>query len=339
MVFNHLIGVRFPVGPPLNNMFKIAIVEKIDESGLKLLEKHPDFEFDVIENISKENLIKELPKFDGLTLRVANLDSEILINCKKLKVISRHGVGYDNIDLNYIKKNKITLLITANANAVAVAEHAINLMFSVNRKLDQQITSVKNGKWMDDVKGDLEEFHTLVDKRIGIIGLGRIGSRVAKRLRGWECELVYYDNLDFETNYIKDSGAKYLELHELLETSDIITIHVPLDRTTKHMISKEEFRLMKKTAIFINTCRGPVVDEKAMIEALLNNEIFAAGLDVTEIEPIENNNPLLKMENVIITPHLATKAIESQKNAYENSLKNASKVLNGNIADSIVKPV
>ena len=212
-------------------------------------------------------------------------------------------------------------------------------MFSVNRKLDQQITSVKNGKWMDDVKGDLEEFHTLVDKRIGIIGLGRIGSRVAKRLRGWECELVYYDNLDFETKYIKDSGAKYLELNELLETSDIITIHVPLDRTTKHMISKEEFRLMKKTAIFINTCRGPVVDEKAMIEALLDNEIFAAGLDVTEIEPIENNNPLLKMENVIITPHLATKAIESQKNAYENSLKNASKVLNGNIADSIVKPV
>ena len=162
---------------------------------------------------------------------------------------------------------------------------------------------------------------------------------MAKRLHGWECELVYYDNLDFETKYIKDSGAKYLELNELLETSDIITIHVPLDRTTKHMISKEEFRLMKKTAIFIYTCRGPVVDEKAMIEALLDNEIFAAGLDVTEIEPIENNNPLLKMENVIITPHLATKAIESQKNAYENSLKNASKVLNGNIADSIVKPV
>ena len=256
-----------------------------------------------------------------------------------LKLIQTFSAGTDWLDKIKLSELGVDVANNNGANAVAVAEHAINLMFSVNRKLDQQITSVKNGKWMDDVKGDLEEFHTLVDKRIGIIGLGRIGSRVAKRLRGWECELVYYDNLDFETNYIKDSGAKYLELHELLETSDIITIHVPLDRTTKHMISKDEFRLMKKTAIFINTCRGPVVDEKAMIEALLSNEIFAAGLDVTEIEPIENDNPLLKMENVIITPHLATKAIESQKNAYENSLKNASKVLNGNIADSIVKPV
>ena len=238
-----------------------------------------------------------------------------------LKLIQTFSAGTDWLDKIKLSELGVDVANNNGANAVAVAEHAINLMFSVNRKLDQQITSVKNGKWMDDVKGDLEEFHTLVDKRIGIIGLGRIGSRVAKRLRGWECELVYYDNLDFETNYIKDSGAKYLELHELLETSDIITIHVPLDRTTKHMISKDEFRLMKKTAIFINTCRGPVVDEKAMIEALLNNEIFAAGLDVTEIEPIENHNPLLKMENVIITPHLATKAIESQKNAYENSLK------------------
>ena len=256
-----------------------------------------------------------------------------------LKLIQTFSAGTDWLDKIKLSELGVDVANNNGANAVAVAEHAINLMFSVNRKLDQQITSVKNGKWMDDVKGDLEEFHTLVDKRIGIIGLGRIGSRVAKRLRGWECELVYYDNLDFETNYIKDSGAKYLELHELLETSDIITIHVPLDRTTKHMISKDEFRLMKKTAIFINTCRGPVVDEKAMIEALLNNEIFAAGLDVTEIEPIENDNPLLKMENVIITPHLATRAIESQKNAYENSLKNATRIVKGEKPQSIIKAI
>ena len=256
-----------------------------------------------------------------------------------LKLIQTFSAGTDWLDKIKLSELGVDVANNNGANAVAVAEHAINLMFSVNRKLDQQITSVKNGKWMDEVKGDIEEFHTLVDKRIGIIGLGRIGSRVAKRLRGWECELVYYDNLDFETNYIKDSGAKYLELHELLETSDIITIHVPLDRTTKHMISKDEFRLMKKTAIFINTCRGPVVDEKAMIEALLNNEIFAAGLDVTEIEPIEINNPLLKMENVIITPHLATRAIESQKNAYENSLKNATRIVKGEKPQSIIKAI
>ena len=256
-----------------------------------------------------------------------------------LKLIQTFSAGTDWLDKIKLSELGVDVANNNGANAVAVAEHAINLMFSVNRKLDQQITSVKNGQWMDDVKGDIEEFHTLVGKRIGIIGLGRIGSRVAKRLHGWECELVYYDNLVLETKYVQDSGAKYLELHELLETSDIITIHVPLDRSTKHMISKNEFKLMKKTAIFINTCRGPVVDEKAMIEALLNNEIFAAGLDVTEIEPIEKDNPLLKMENVIITPHLATRAIESQKNAYENSLKNATRIVKGEKPQSIIKAV
>ena len=105
MVFNHLIGVRFPVGPP-KKMFKIAIVEKIDDEGLKLLDKHSNFEYEIIEDVSKENLIKQLPKFDGLTLRVAKLDAEILNVCKKLKVISRHGVGYDNVDSNYLKKIK-----------------------------------------------------------------------------------------------------------------------------------------------------------------------------------------------------------------------------------------
>ncbi|MBI63974.1 MAG: lactate dehydrogenase [Chloroflexi bacterium] len=328
------------LGPTKGN-----IKSKIDDKTIKELnsyaKNYKELElFYVDTSQSIEKVIEQCK--NALVIFPTTIFPEITFIAEKipsLKLIQTFSAGTDWLDKIKLSELGVDVANNNGANAVAVAEHAINLMFSVNRKLDQQITSVKNGQWMDDVKGDIEEFHTLVGKRIGIIGLGRIGSRVAKRLHGWECELVYYDNLVLETKYVQDSGAKYLELHELLETSDIITIHVPLDRSTKHMISKNEFKLMKKTAIFINTCRGPVVDEKAMIEALLNNEIFAAGLDVTEIEPIEKDNPLLKMENVIITPHLATRAIESQKNAYENSLKNATRIVKGEKPQSIIKAV
>ena len=328
------------LGPTKGN-----IKSKIDDKTIKELnsyaKNYKELElFYVDTSQSIEKVIEQCK--NALVIFPTTIFPEITFIAEKipsLKLIQTFSAGTDWLDKIKLSELGVDVANNNGANAVAVAEHAINLMFSVNRKLDQQITSVKNGQWMDDVKGDIEEFHTLVGKRVGIIGLGRIGSRVAKRLHGWECELVYYDNLVLETKYVQDSGAKYLELHELLETSDIITIHVPLDRSTKHMISKNEFKLMKKTAIFINTCRGPVVDEKAMIEALLNNEIFAAGLDVTEIEPIEKDNPLLKMENVIITPHLATRAIESQKNAYENSLKNATRIVKGEKPQSIIKAV
>ncbi|MGA0276184.1 MAG: 2-hydroxyacid dehydrogenase, partial [Dehalococcoidia bacterium] len=178
-----------------------------------------------------------------------------------------------------------------------------------------------------------------VGKRVGIIGLGRIGSRVAKRLAGWECELVYHDVVEHDDDYVAATGAKKVDLDELFSTSDIITLHVPLDRVTTHMISDREFGLMKSTAILINTCRGPVVDENALIRALESGEIFAAGLDVTEIEPIEPDNPLPTMTNVVVTPHLATRALESELNASQFTMENAGRVVRGEGADWIVKPV
>ena len=192
---------------------------------------------------------------------------------------------------------------------------------------------------MEGVEGDRTEFHTLVGKRIGIIGLGRIGSRVAKRLAGWECEIVYTDIVNHDEDYIAATGAQRVELDELLSTSDIVTLHVPLDRVTKHMISDRELELMKPNAILINTCRGPVVDENSLIRALEAKTIFAAGLDVTEIEPIEDDNPLPTMPNVIVTPHLATRALESELNAAQFTMENAGRVVRGEEPDWIVKPV
>jgi phosphoglycerate dehydrogenase-like enzyme len=256
-----------------------------------------------------------------------------------LKLVQTFSAGTDYIDKAALAELGVDVSNNGGANAVAVAEHAIGLMFSTNRKLDVQIQSVKDGTWMAGVEGDRAEFHTLVGKRIGIVGLGRIGSRVAKRLAGWECELVFSDVVEHDDEYIAATGAKKVDFDELVSTCDIITLHVPHDRITEHMMSDREFEMMKSTAILINTCRGPVVDENALIRALESKEIFAAGLDVTEIEPIEADNPLPNMENVVVTPHLATRAIESEWNAAQFTMDNVGRVVRGEGADWIVKPV
>ncbi len=256
-----------------------------------------------------------------------------------VKLVQTSSAGTDWIDKATLAEMGVDVANNGGANAVAVAEHAIGLMFSTNRKLDVQIESVKAGTWMQGVEGERGEFHTLVGKRIGIVGLGRIGSRVAKRLAGWECELVYHDVIDHPTDYVAATGAKRVSFDELVSTCDIITLHVPQDRVTTHMMSDREFEMMKPTSILINTCRGPVVDENALIRALESKEIFAAGLDVTEIEPIEADNPLPTMTNVVVTPHLATRALESELNGAQFTMENAGRIVRGEDPDWIVKPV
>lgn len=300
--------------------------------GIDLRFVNSDLSFDeVVEQSQGAVVLLPQGKYDQLTDLAGKIST--------LKLVQTFSAGTDWIDKAQLAEMGVDVANNGGANAVAVAEHAIGLMFSVNRKLDVQIESVKNNTWMAGVEGDRTEFHTLVGKRVGIIGLGRIGSRVAKRLAGWECELVYHDVVEHDDDYVAATGAKKVDLDELLSTSDIITLHVPLDRVTTHMISDREFGLMKSTAILINTCRGPVVDENALIRALESGEIFAAGLDVTEIEPIEPDNPLPTMTNVVVTPHLATRALESELNASQFTMENAGRVVRGEGADWIVKPV
>ena len=264
---------------------------------------------------------------------------EVIEKLPGLRLIQTFSAGTDYLDKTMLAEAGVDVANNGGANAVAVAEHAIALMFAVNRKLELQIASVKAGTWMAGVTGERTDFHTLVGKRVGIVGLGRIGSRVAKRLAGWECDLVYSDVVDHDADYVAATGAKRVNLDELLSTSDIVTLHVPLDRITRGMMSDHEFSLMKNTAILINTCRGPVVDEKALVRALESKQIFAAGLDVTEIEPIEPGNPLISMSNVVLTPHLATRAIESEYNAAENAIANVARLARGEKPEWIVPPV
>lgn len=270
---------------------------------------------------------------------VRTFDTEFISKLDNLKLIQTFSAGTDWMDKAALAELGVQVSNNGGANAVAVAEHAVMLMLTIERKLDRQIESVKNGTWMAGVGGDRTEFHTLVGKRIGIVGLGRIGSRVAKRLQGWECEVVYYDTVDFDDEYTTAAGATFVELDELLETSDIVSLHVPLERTTRHMMSDREFASMKDSAILVNTCRGPVVDEAALKRALRDGEIFGAGLDVTEVEPIDTDNDLPNLPNVVVTPHLATRALESEHNATANALANVARVARGEQPEWVVPPV
>jgi len=285
-------------------MFKIGIIEKIDTAGLNLLDKHSDFEYEIIEDISKNNLIKKLPQFDGLTLRVVKLDEEILSNCKKLKVISRHGVGIDNIDLNYLKKKNITLMITATGNAVTVAEHTMYMMLSLSKGIVAYDTAVRTGNFKDNIFKI--ETYELFKKEILIVGFGRIGKNLIKRCLGFEMKVNVYDPFIGKEIIRSFGGNKINSLKTAVKTADFISIHMPLNKETKNLFDFRMFKIMKKNTIIINTSRGGVINEKDLDQALKEKTIFAAGLDVFEKEPPDSNNPLLKNKRVLLSPHSST---------------------------------
>jgi phosphoglycerate dehydrogenase-like enzyme len=211
-----------------------------------------------------------------------------------LKLLQASSAGTDTFDKAGLAALGVAVANHGGGNAVAVAEHAIALMFAVYRKLDQQIAAVRAGQWNTPITAQpVAEFRTLVGKTVGIVGLGNIGSRIAKRLQGWECEVVYADVAAFDAGYERACNARRVDLPTLLATSDVVSLSVPLEASTRHLLSDREFGLMKPGAIVINTARGPVIDEAALIRGLSSGKVFGAGLDVTEIEPIATDNPLL----------------------------------------------
>ena len=310
-------------------MKKIAIIEQIHNDGLELFKKSSDYEYELITDVSEENLIKRLPKFDGCTLRVSKLGENILKHCTKLKVISRHGVGYDNVDLSFIKKKNISLLITATANAVAVAEHVIYMMLSISKSINQYDNEVRLGNFKK--KASKLETLELFKKEMLIVGFGRIGRSLIKRCLGFDMKINVFDPF-VDDKIIKNFGGnKVTNLDRGLETCDYLSLHIPLTEKTKNLINYERIKTMKKNAIIINTSRGGIINESDLNKALENNIIFGAGLDVFGKEPIEKDNPLINNNKVLLSPHSATftnecksrMAIETTKNIidfFENKL-------------------
>ena len=282
---------------------KILIIQPIHEAGIKLLMDNSNYEYEIIENLEAQDIKSKISNCDAISIRTAKLSGE-LINCSKnLKIISRHGVGYDNIDLTASKEKNITLAITATANAIAVAEHVLFMLLNIAKRKSMYDDSVKSGNFSN--RNKLPKTIEIWNKNILIAGFGRIGQCLIKRCQGFEMNVFVYD--PFVSKEVVESlgGKKVENLEDSIKNMDAVSLHVPLNDKTKNLINYNLLRTMKKNCIIINAARGGVINEIDLDRALNENLIFGAGLDVFEKEPPDQNNPLLKNKKVFLSPHTA----------------------------------
>ena len=284
-------------------MKKILVIQPIHEAGIKLLESNPNYEFEVVENVDPEFLKTKIKDCDGASIRTAKLTSDVIEAAKNLKIISRHGVGYDNIDLESSKKNNLTLAITATANAVAVAEHVMFMLLNISKRKNMYDDTVKNGKFSD--RNKLPKTVELWSKNILIAGFGRIGQALIKRCLGFEMKVFVYDPFVSKDVIEKLGGIKVENMEDTCKDMDAISLHIPLNDKTKNIINYDLLKTMKNNCIIINAARGGIVNETDLDRALKEELIFGAGLDVFETEPPESSNPLLQNDKVFLSPHTA----------------------------------
>jgi D-3-phosphoglycerate dehydrogenase len=286
------------------NKKKILIIQPIHKAGIELLENNSDYEVELIENVDEKDIKSKIVECDGLSIRTAKLSSELINASKKLKIISRHGVGYDNIDLKSSKEKDITLAITATANAVAVAEHVIFMLLNISKRKDMYDKTVREGNFTN--RNKLPKTIELWKKNILIAGFGRIGQSLIKRCKGFEMNVFVYDPFISKKKIEEFGGIKVEDLKETVKSMDAISLHMPLNEKTKNIINLDLIKTMKKNCIIINAARGGIINEQDLNKALNENLIFGAGLDVFETEPPKEDNPLLKNDKVFLSPHTAT---------------------------------
>ncbi len=274
------------------------------------------------------------------TYRAALADAQFLIcyphvkvddafhkSTPKLKLIQLLSAGYDAVDIEAARRAKVPVSNNGGANAISVAEHAMMLMLTVARRVVWQHESVSGGRWRGN--GPPPAMYELYNKTLGIIGLGTIGKKVARMARGFGMRIAYYDIKRLTEDEEDALGVKFRLLAELLRECDFVSLNVPLNASTRHMIGARELNLMKKTAILVNTCRGPVIDEVALAKHLGEHKIFGAGLDVFDQEPPPSNNPLFKLDNVVLTAHFAGPTSDNHVARFRNAFDNVERMIRG----------
>jgi len=272
---------------------------------------------------------------DFIILHSGRLSEELLRGATKLRMLQLLSAGFDNVDLGLLKELGIPVSNVGGANREGVAEMAITLMLSVYRRIVALDSGVRSGVWLGDLSTGLDTFE-LNGKTVGIVGFGRIGQTVARYLRGFENTILYHDVVAYPEAE-KEYGARQVSLDELLKESDIVTVHAPLLDENYGLIGERELSLMKPTAILVNTSRGPVLDEKAVTAALKEGRIRGAGLDVFEQEPINMDNPLLSLENVVLTPHAAGGTYDSWPRRAKFAFENLQRIMEGKEPLSLVQ--
>jgi len=269
----------------------------------------------------KEEILNLIKDIDGIIIGIDELSAEIIEKANKLKVISKYGTGLDNIDIHMATNKKIIVTNTPTANVDAVADLAFGLILSLARRIPEADQKTKNGKWEKIIGKSVWE------KTLGVIGLGKIGRQVVKRARGFQMNILGFD-LVKDKKFAQRYGIKYVNLEKLLQKSDYITIHIPLNDATRGMISYKELEKIKREAFLINTSRGGIVDEQALYKALRNNQLKGAALDVYHSEP-PVESPLKELDNVIMTPHIGAYTEEAIENMGMQAAQNLIDVLEG----------
>ncbi|BAA30493.1 307aa long hypothetical phosphoglycerate dehydrogenase [Pyrococcus horikoshii OT3] len=291
-------------------------IQVLKDAGLEVIyEEYPD----------EDRLVELVKDVEAIIVRSKpKVTRRVIESAPKLKVIARAGVGLDNIDVEAAKEKGIEVVNAPAASSRSVAELAVGLMFSVARKIAFADRKMREGVWAKKEAMGIE----LEGKTIGIIGFGRIGYQVAKIANALGMNILLYDPYPNEER-AKEVNGKFVDLETLLKESDVVTIHVPLVESTYHLINEERLKLMKKTAILINTSRGPVVDTNALVKALKEGWIAGAGLDVFEEEPLPKDHPLTKFDNVVLTPHIGASTVEAQERAGVEVAEKVVKILKG----------
>jgi glyoxylate reductase len=313
----------------------IYVSRVIPEPGMKLLYESCDVilhEERDVPPTRDELLAKSKDCVGALILLTERIDREFIDNAPKLRVISTMSVGFDHIDLDYATSKGIMVAHTPDVLTEATADYAFALLLAASRRVAEGDRFVRSGQWNKPWSPYLLLGNDVHGRTLGIVGMGRIGKEMARRASGFNMNVIYFDRKGPLPNL---EPAQYYEFDDLLRRSDFISLHLPLDGRTAHMFGEREFSLMKKSMVFVNASRGGIVQTSALRSALEQKKIFAAGLDVFEEEPINPENPLLKLDNVILSPHLGSASIQARSQMSEMAAMNLISALNGELPRSL----
>ncbi|MGD2200276.1 MAG: D-glycerate dehydrogenase [Candidatus Bathyarchaeota archaeon] len=319
---------------------RVYVTRQLFPEAMEILESHAEVEvFEGVDNaIPRDQLLSKVRGIEGLLpLLTEKIDAEVMDIGEDLRVISNYAVGFNNIDLEAATERGIYVTNTPGILTDTTADAAFALLMAIARRIPEADRSIRAGKWVHAWGPKMFIGSDVHRKTLGIIGLGRIGSAMSRRAQGFNMKVVYsdvYRRRDLE----EELGISYASKDEVIAEADFLSLHVPLTPETHHMIGTEEFKSMKDTAFLINTSRGPVVDQEALFEALRDGLIAGAALDVFEEEPIDSGSLLLTLDNIVLTPHLASGSIETRTRMATTAATNVVSVLQGRVPPNLVNP-
>jgi phosphoglycerate dehydrogenase-like enzyme len=317
---------------------KVVFLHGLSQKTVDLITSYAPDGFNVVVvdgEQSEQNQIEAVKDADFLMIYRADLSDPVLQAAIHLRLVQLLAAGYDRMNLKLMGKLGIPCAANGGANAWAVADHTVLLMLALYRRLVAADQAVREGRWRAPIDG----FNTfeMANKTVGILGMGNIGQKVVRRLQGFDVTLQYFDPYPLTREKEQELGVQGVSLEELFRSSDIITCHTPLTPETRHVVNQKSLALMKPTAILINTSRGSIVDEAALVAALQEGRIAGAGLDVFETEPAEKGNPLLAMDNVVFTAHNAGTTFDTWCRRAEFCYQNMQRVLEGQPPQAIAQ--